>query len=519
MGKPRIARSLFVILLSFQFTFYFSPPAAAAVGTSGTVHPSNGMGVLDMTGAMQVKDPFGACHADSYSVMEELGVKMNRKDISWSGIEVGDDNWNWAAWDARIASLKAKNMTVLPILDYGNLAVQTGTTHGSRIYTEADINEWLEYVNECVERYYVNDSSFVTDWEIWNEANLGEFNASTGFWTGTDDEFFELQKRTAANLSLQYPGLNILSNGISGHSPAYLDAMFEHGAMENIDTLAFHPYSGSNYDTLPVKINEVKEVCEKHDFNGDIWITEVGMSTQFDPGEVGFEEDYKRVLDLQATLVPKVYAHSIANGIDVITWYCLGDGPDYTWGEHNFGLVYYSANTYKPGPYINDTLKPAGYAYKALAHNLNWSTYVPNAITVKPPLPSTSKLESFYFLKANGDVTIIMWNTNDDHLAVSFDVLSSGFEVYGPPSYKLGECDGITNRSAGNVTTISLDLNIEPVIFVIDTPDGLNATSITIQGSITFFDVAMVMIIPTLVGFCVVIGFRKVFKFKTGHAS
>ncbi|MHA1872418.1 MAG: hypothetical protein ACTSXF_15880, partial [Promethearchaeota archaeon] len=36
-----------------------------------------------MENAIDIKDPFGACHADSYDIMEDMGVKINRKDITW----------------------------------------------------------------------------------------------------------------------------------------------------------------------------------------------------------------------------------------------------------------------------------------------------------------------------------------------------------------------------------------------------------------------------------------------------
>jgi len=273
-----------------------------------------------MTGAIQIKDPFGSCHADSYALMADLGCKNNRKDISWTDIERGDDNWYWTNWDNRMAGLKAYNETALPILDYSNWGVQTGYPgYGSVINTSHDIQEWLEYANMCVERYYQDDSNYTNYWELWNEPNLGDIGASSGFWTGTDAEYFTLQKTTAANLSARWPDLKLVSAGISGHDPEYLDAMFASGAMENVDVLAFHPYSGSNYENLGTKIAEVQAVAKKWGFTGPIWITEVGMSTQFDPEEPGFEAKYQSTLELQATLVPKVYCIALANDIEYIT--------------------------------------------------------------------------------------------------------------------------------------------------------------------------------------------------------
>ncbi len=465
---------------------------------------------FDSTGAIQVKDPFSACHADSYDLMVELGVKDNRKDISWSGIEPTDDAWNWDWWDYRVGELKARNMTTLPILDYGNLNVQTGTTHGNRIHTDHDIQEWLEYVNACIERYYENDTTTVTPaWEIWNEPNLGDFNASSGFWTGTDEEYFHLQTVTAANITARWPDLNVVSAGIAGHNPAYLDAMFASGAMEHIDTLAFHPYSVANYDTLDVKINEVKAVCEKYNFNGPLWITEVGMSTQFNPDKPGYEAEYQHSLELQASLVPKVYAKSLANGIEVVVWYCLGDGANRTWGEENFGLIFEGSNPYKPAPYANDTFKPSGYAYKALAHNLNWSKYIPKGVRLAQAIPSSNKLETFYFLKSNGDIVLVMWNGNGEMpVNVSFTVPSTGIEAFSAPSYKAGDARNYSCVATADGLFVEARVGFYPFIFVFSM-NGTAPVTIVLNTSITVLDASMLFIVPALVVVAVIAFARR----------
>ncbi|NMC04813.1 MAG: hypothetical protein GYA24_06360 [Candidatus Lokiarchaeota archaeon] len=471
--------------------------------------PARGFAALDMTGAVQVKDPFGACHADSYGIMADLGIKNNRKDISWSEIEPINDAWYWTNWDNRMAGLKACNMTALPILDYSNWAVQEGGMHGkvgNYITTEHDLEEWLEYANACVERYYENDSHYTRYWELWNEPNLGDIGSNSGFWTGTDAEYFALQKATAANLSARWPGLQLVSAGISGHDPKYLDAMFASGAMENVDVLAFHPYSGSNYENLDSKIADVKAVASKWGFTGPIWITEVGMSTQFDPEAPGYEARYQATLELQATLVPKVYCLALANGIEYVTWYCLGDFADWKWGEANFGLVFDDSNTYKPAPYASDIYKPSGYAYKAIAHQLNWSTFVPNGVSLaNPGLPSAPRLRSFYFLKGNGDVVFICWNANGEIATnIQFSMPADGVDVYSGPSYKPGLATNYDVATTADGITVSAAIGFSPTIFVIDMKPGAPATSIVIETTFNFYDASLLVIVPSLLATCII---------------
>lgn len=468
------------------------------------VGPTRGYSALDMAGATQIKDPFGACHADSYSLMADLGVKDNRKDITWTEVEPTDDAWTWTWWNPRIAGLKAYNMTALPILDYSNWKVQTSTQEEEKcIKTAHDTQEWLEYANECVERYYENDSQYTSRWELWNEPNLDKF------WSGTDAEYFALQKATAANLSARWPALQLVSAGISGHSPAYLDAMFASGAMENVDVLAFHPYSGTNYENLDVKIAEVQAVADKRGFTGPLWITEVGCSTQFDPNEPGFESRYQQSLELQATFVPKVYCLALANGIEYVTWYCLGDGNVWTDGESNFGLVFDGSNPYKPAPYQADVYKPSGYAYKAIAHQLNRSTFVPKGVTFTTSiLPSSSRLRTFYFLKGNGDVVFICWNANGDIATdITFSMPADSVEVFSGPSYKPGVASNYAARTAADGTgiTIRATIDFSPTVFVIDMKDGASPAAIVIETAINFYDVSLLAIVPCLIALCAIV--------------
>ncbi|MBN2150847.1 MAG: hypothetical protein JW839_05365 [Candidatus Lokiarchaeota archaeon] len=473
-----------------------------------TAAPVRGFTALDMTGSVPIKDPFGACHADSYGLMADLGIKDNRKDISWTDIERGDDNWYWVNWDNRMTGLKAHNMTALPILDYSNWGVQTGHPgYGSVINTAHDTQEWLEYANQCVERYYENDSQYTSRWELWNEPNLGEVGSTSGFWTGTDAEYFALQEATAANLSARWPGLELVSAGISGHDPNYLDAMFASGAMEDVDVLAFHPYSGTNYENLDAKIAEVRAVADKWGFTGPLWITEVGCSTQFDPDEPGFEGRYQSILELQATLVPKVYCLALANGIEYVTWYCLGDFANWTWGEANFGLVFDGSNPYKPSPYQADTYKPSGYAYKAIAHQLNWSTFVPRGVVLaNPGLPSAPRLRAFYFLKGDGDVVFICWNANGDiPTDITFSMPADGVDVFSAPSYKPGLASNYAVENTTGGITIRARIDFSPTIFVIDMKNGTSPAAVVVDTVFNFYDASLLAIVPCLVGLCVAV--------------
>ncbi|MFX0098918.1 MAG: hypothetical protein ACFFCS_05005 [Candidatus Hodarchaeota archaeon] len=511
--KPVKGKVLAVMLIASLFIGF-----ASVMGNTTAITPVSS-DALDMSGAIDIGDPFGVCHGGNIAFMKEIGINLTRNDITWTGIEPLDDNWQWGGWDSHVGNLQANDLRVLPILDYSNPAVQHNHTSYNVIWSDYDINEWLEYVDNCVERYYTNNSNYVDTWEIWNEPNIGEPNWwNPGFWTGTDDQFFELQKRTAANLTANplLTDLKIMSSGISGHNPDYLSAMFEYGAMENIDILAFHPYSGSSYDSLDVKINEVKDVCTKYDFNGEIWITEVGMATAFNTSEPDFEEKYKTSLDLQGTLVPKVYAISLAMGIEHVVWYCLFDGNNWTWGEHNFGLAYDSSNVKKPADYQNETLKPAGHAYKAIAHNLNHSKYIPNGVQYNNAFLSSSWLRSFYFLRGNR-ITVICWNAANLPVEAKIPLpAGSQVQIISSPSYR--EKDSVNYSTTADMNKISVTFDFDPKILLIDLPLSSDPIPIQMEFEFTFYDFTLIIAIPSLAGLCIVMFVVRsgIFKKKKG---
>nr|MDO8086993.1 hypothetical protein [Candidatus Sigynarchaeum springense] len=177
------------------------------------------------------------------------------------------------------------------------------------------------------------------------------------------------------------------------------------------------------------------------------------------------------------------------------------------------------SNPYKPGPYQSDTYKPSGYAYKAIAHQLNWSTYIPRgAILANPGLPSAPRLRTFYFLKGNGDVVFICWNANGDiPTDIAFSMPADGVDVFSAPSYKPGLA---TNYAVENITggiTIRATIGFSPTIFVIDMKSTASPTAVVIETIFNFYDASLLVIVPCLVGLCVIVFVVK--ERKRGRAD
>ena len=187
-------------------------------------------------------------------------------------IEPSNGTWNFSNFDAFYSNLTAVGIAPLAILDYGNLLIY-GNTYANYIPNWM-IPAWLQFVNASVTRY----QSKVPYWEIWNEPNLSKF------WNGSQLEFFQLLNATAILIRQIAPNVKILAPGISGNDPNWLNAEISYFGdttfNQLFDVLCFHPYSGSNAEQVAPKSQAVDQVALQHHFAGQIWITEVGYSTQ-----------------------------------------------------------------------------------------------------------------------------------------------------------------------------------------------------------------------------------------------
>jgi hypothetical protein len=231
-----------------------------------------------------------------------------------------------------------------------------------------------------------------------------------GFWNGTDAEFFYLLNQTAYLIRSINSSLVILAPGIAGHNPQYLSAMIEYIGAETfnsiIDVLNYHPYSGANAEIIDSKSKQVKAVANKYGFKGEIWVTEVGMSTQIGSYETQ-TQDLERQWRIQAEQLVKIYPILLANGVSRIVWYCYRDAmnPNWFYGEHMFGIQHFVEQS------NNWIYKPSGFAYQFLSEKLTNSTYFPNALLFQTPvIIPKNNFFGYYFLQNNGKILIITWS-------------------------------------------------------------------------------------------------------------
>jgi hypothetical protein len=322
--------------------------------------------------------------------MTAAGMEIDRTDFTWSAIEQSFGVYDFSWYDKLYANLTKAGVALDALLDYGN-KVLFGPTEALRIVTPNETATWLDFVNATVRHF-----SGIQVWEIWNEPNL------SGFWNGTEDQFFSLLGATAELIHSIDPNLMVMSPGISGSDTTYLNNLITYIGDANYSTwfgaCAFHPYSGDDAQVVSSRIQAIQAVLTQHHFYGQLWITEWGYATTSDPAFV--QQDFA----LQGSLLTKVYTLSLAQNISRVLWY--------SFREDGFGTQYDPAAGYNtPGPTGQNVMDPAGYAFLTLSSLLTNSTYLPAAMTLGTIFVPTSQLWAYTFLTSDGHLVLIAWNS------------------------------------------------------------------------------------------------------------
>ena len=381
---------------------------------------------------------------NEYALTNEMGIVWMLRDFSWSTIESSKGNWNLSAYDTYVADAEQYGKKILAILDYDVSWIHNDTCgHPSGQFRrvvagDAEVAAFCEYVRQTVSHY--KDS--VGAWCIWNEPNLGD-----RFWSGTPQEFFTLTKTAADAIREADPNAVILGGAFNtlANNDTWTKGIFESGAMEKIDYIAYHPYMPDAVTTGKV-YTQFRDYAAKYGFADKIWITEVGYPLDMGPG--GYGTKVKEV-DMPETTV-KTLAILAAEGARKIIWYemfdhgAAGDPDD---SEDWFGLV------------DRDTLikKGGGQAYEICAHNIPDRTLRHSKLKLSG-LPDY--ITAYYFEGANGKHSLVIW-TNRQSRSQNIQVTLPGtaqkvWDVAAGTSSPIAETSTYTLKTRDNEGNKSL---------------------------------------------------------------
>ena len=264
--------------------------------------------------------------AEEFDLINHMGIKWILHTFNWSSIEPQQGQWDFSRYETFVDNAKADNIKVIGVLAY-DVHWIFAEGERSRYIPAEKIPEFCNYVRKTVEYF----KGRVDAWCIWNEPNTSRF------WTGTDEEFFELSRRAADAVRDADSDVILLAGafnrGYFGLPEKLIKGLFESGAMEKVDGIAFHPYELNAVRSIRLYDKFIK-IADEYGFKEKIWITEMGFPTGV---KLPTKINEKRFPEM----VVKSFAHFASAGAKFVLWYQLFDpavrDPDDS--EDFFGLV------------------------------------------------------------------------------------------------------------------------------------------------------------------------------------
>jgi len=319
---------------------------------------------------------------EEYALVNRLGASWALTTFYWDRIERAENQWDFESYDQYVDTANAAGVKIIGVLAYDVPWIHgDGKTHK---YIPPDkIPFFLEYVRQTAAHF----RGRVGAWCIWNEPNFH-------FWQGNRDEFLILARQAADALRETDPDVIILggafNRGISGLPTAYIRGLFESGAMEKADAVAFHPYELNPARTTRL-YGAFRAIAAEYGFDDRIWVTEAGYPTG------GWYPTATSEKKFPAYIV-KTFVNLAVSGAQKILWYQLFDPPTHVKrnSEDFFGLVRSR----------DDYTSKGAEAFRLCAVHLAGTVYRPDM----PPREKIPRsLRAFYFEQTTGGGTLVLW--------------------------------------------------------------------------------------------------------------
>lgn len=320
--------------------------------------------------------PFGANAEGVPSGMEafsKIGIKWIRAHLPWYELEPDKGNFRWDLeyFDKYIEAAKKNNIKILGLLNgtppWTSSAPADSISSTIVLSSPKDLKDYENYVYQVVNRY----KGSVKYWEIWNEPDICPIGQ------GDLKEFVALMKVAWTTIKKIDPQAKVLSPGLNGLFSNFLDGILRNGGGEYFDIYSDHAYLYEQ--DLKDRLDQIRKIMGKYGYNKPIWITEQAYNCKVvDTGDKETDEaKYKRLSQVQAESLIKMYISPLEYGVEKVFWYRVGQDTS-IYAHENLGLCYEWAN-YKD-------LKPAGAAYHTLVKEISSSiyyTYIPFGINTR----------------------------------------------------------------------------------------------------------------------------------------
>jgi len=345
------------------------------------------------------------------------GFKVVRFDMLWSAVEKQRGVYSFMGeqlYDSMVATLEARGVRMIFILDYGNPLYDGGYAP----YSDEGRAAFAKFAAAAAERY--RGKNII--WEIWNEPNEpGFWKLAPGNHETISSLYGKLVQRVIPAMRAADPNAYIVGPAVSNLN----DGDLNYGALPFIrelgrinmlrefNAISVHSYRRGDPETASADYTRLRAVMGQYGaFDKPILDTEVGRST-------GFHSNGMPTItaEQQGGWLVRTFLTDMANDIDLTVWY--------TWKNHgsnpslvgdNWGVVtqsgqpkqvYVAAKTlaqtlngYKFSQRISGTLSGDKYLYEFQNGGRTayafWKT-TPNIESTTIPLPigSWKRVDTF----------------------------------------------------------------------------------------------------------------------------
>ncbi len=327
-----------------------------------------------------------------FKKMEEAGLQIVRREITWRDIEKTPGNFDFSKYDQVVNLALSHRLKFLGILAYGNWwASEEGRefhSYDANFFPPDNLEDFGNYVTMTVSHF----KGRIKMWEVWNEPNGGY-----RFWksslTGDPEKYGDLLKvaytrvkKVCPECTVSYAGLFYHQEVIEG-APLYLEKSFEyHPDLGNyFDVMAYHPYpfypplaapeSDQFLETPIYDMNyNMLNILKINGYTKPLWITEVGWPTI-----------YSLSLTDQANYLVRSFVLAYATGASMYLYFTFWDGDlskALVPPEAKFGLFNYPYSTTD----YESLAKPGWFAYKTVVKILGgkWTSGECNRVKFDP---------------------------------------------------------------------------------------------------------------------------------------
>jgi hypothetical protein len=249
-------------------------------------------------------------------------VRLWDTETTWKDIEPANGRYVWRKLDKQIEMAQTLNARVMLVL--GGTPAWAGD--GSVQSNPRSIDDWRDYVGTVACKY----GTFISAFEVWNEANLQTF------WNGTPAEMAELTKVAFEEIRRCNPGALVVAANTTSRAtgsfgtffPAYLEEMKKRNWPADAYSVHSYPTASGGAD------DRIKGISQ---FRSMLALAGAPFTTTFDTeinyGLAGLGDGKVDLSGANAmTLLSRTYIDSARYGFGSTFWFVWTANPDSKFG-------------------------------------------------------------------------------------------------------------------------------------------------------------------------------------------